>query len=69
MLDTIFAANAVKTVPTRQKLVRLGRELHPVVGQHGMHFVGQLVEHAPQKFGRDAPFSARMCTLPHSVSQ
>ena len=56
VLHAVFAANAVETVPARQELVGLGRELDPVVGQHGMHFVRQLVEHPPQKFGRDDTF-------------
>ena len=40
VLHAVFPANAVKTVPARQTLVRLGRELHPVVGQDRMHFIG-----------------------------
>ncbi len=60
VLHVVFPANAVKAVPTRQELVRLRRELHPIVGEHGMHFVRQLVEHASQKLGRDDAFGARM---------
>ena len=56
----VFPANAVKTVPNRQELVRLRRELDAVVGQHGMHFVRQIVEHAPQKIGRNDPFGPRV---------
>ena len=51
MFYALFAANAVETVPTGQKLMRLGRERHPVVGQDGMHLVRQLVQHPTQKFG------------------
>ena len=60
VLHAVCAADAVKTVPTWQELVRLRHKLHSVVGQYGMHFVGQLVEHAPQKLSRDDPFSPRM---------
>ena len=56
----VFPANAVNAVPTRQKLVRLGRKRHPVVRQECMPFTGQLVEHAPQKFGRDDPLGVRV---------
>jgi len=47
MLYALFAADAVEAVPTWQKLVRLGRTLHPFVGQYRMHFIGQLVGHTP----------------------
>lgn len=52
VLHAILAVDTVKTVPARQELVRLWRELHAVNGQYGVYFVGQLVEHAPQKLGR-----------------
>ena len=42
VFHAVFAADAVKAVPTGQELVRLGRELHPVVRQDGMHLIGQL---------------------------
>jgi hypothetical protein len=60
VLYPVFAANAVKAVSAGQELVRLGRELHPIVRQHGMHLVRQLVEHAPQKLGRDHAFGPRV---------
>ena len=53
MLYAVFPTHAVKAVPTGQELVRMGRELYPVVRQYGMHFVRQLIEHAPQKLSRD----------------
>lgn len=34
MLHALSAADAVKTVPAWQELLRLGRELHPIIGQH-----------------------------------
>ena len=49
----LFPADAVKTVRDRQELVRLGCKLHPVVRQHGMHVIGQLVQYAPLKHCRD----------------
>ena len=58
MLHAVFPTDAVKAVPTRQELVRLGRELHTVVGQYSMHFVRQLIEHAPQKLRRDHALGA-----------
>ena len=60
VLHALFAADAVKAVPTRQELVRLGSKLHPVVRQHGMHLIGQLVQHAPQKLDRDHPLGPRV---------
>ena len=58
MRHAVFPTDAVKAVPTRQELVRLRRELHPVVRQHGMHFVRQLIAPAPQKLGRDHALGA-----------
>ena len=60
VFHAVFQANAVKTVPTGQALVRLGRELHPIVGQYRMHPIRQLVEDAAQKLGRDNAFDARL---------
>ena len=60
MLDALFTANADKTVPTWQYLRRLFRELYTIIGQHLVHFVRQIVEHAPQKFGCYHPLSAGM---------
>jgi hypothetical protein len=60
VLHAVFPADAVKTVPTRQELMRLGRELHPVVRQHGMPFVGHFIQYAPPKIGRHDPFGARV---------
>ena len=51
MYDALFAANAVETVPSGQQLLRLGRDLHRIVGQDGVPPVRQLVQHPPQKFG------------------
>ena len=38
VLHAILPTDAVETVPAGQKLMRLRRELHPVVGQDGMHW-------------------------------
>ena len=40
--------------------MRLGRELHPVVRQDGMHLIGQLIQHPAQKFGGYEALGARM---------
>ena len=45
----VFAANAVKAVPTQPKRVRLRGELPAVIGQHGVPSAEQLVEAAAQK--------------------
>jgi len=55
VFHALCAADAVEAMPTGQELMRLGRELHPVVRQYGMHFIRELVEHAPQKLGRHDP--------------
>jgi len=47
VLHALCAAEAVKTVPARQPLLRLRCKWHPVVGEHGRHLVRQLVEYAP----------------------
>nr|GEW82229.1 hypothetical protein [Tanacetum cinerariifolium] len=39
-----------------RELLRLRCKLHLVVLQHGMHLIGQLIKHAPQKFGGHHPF-------------
>ena len=56
----VFAADTVKAVPAGQQLVRLQGKLHAVVGEYGMHFVEQFVQHAPQEFGGPHAFGARM---------
>ena len=60
VLHAVFAADTVKAVPTGQELGRLGRELHPVVRQYGMCFVGQLIQHSAQKFGGYDALGSRM---------
>ena len=57
-LPAVFPTDTVKTVPARQELVRLGRELYPIVGQYGQQFIGRLVEHTSQKISRHYPFGA-----------
>ena len=44
MFYALFAVNAVKTVPSGQQLMRLGRDLHSIVGQDGVHPVRQFVQ-------------------------
>ena len=56
VLHAVFPADAGKAVPTGQELVGLRRGLHAVAGPGGVHPVGPLVEHAPQKLGRRGPF-------------
>ena len=60
VLLAVCAADSVEAVPTRQELMHLGRELHALVRQHGMHFIRQLLEHASLEFGRHDAFGAGM---------
>ena len=60
MLYAVFPTATVKTVAAWQELVRLGRELPPIVCRYRMHFIGQLLQHAPQKIGGYHPFGLRI---------
>lgn len=51
VFHALFPTDAVKAVPAGQELLRLRGELHPIVGQDDVDFIGQFVQHPAQEFG------------------